>query len=117
MLLFIDSAILVGNAFITSLEKNNLRFISWDKLCEYGDKLYQFYKERGNELGLLFNKSYTNKFLENYKDWFREINLNGQSGVLLLNDVTSKMLRTEFRNQLNVDTIEAFEEIEEKFNF
>ena len=117
MLFFIDSGTLIGNAFIVCLEKSKKRFISWEKLCDYGDAIYKAYKEKGLELNLLFTKYYTSRFLENYKDWFREVNVNGELGIILFDEVSAKMLRNEFRVLLNLDTVKVIEQVEKSFSF
>ena len=117
MLLFIDSGMLIGNAFIASLESCKKRFISWEKICEYGNAIYTEYQKREEELKLLFTRYYTAIFFENYKDWFREINVNGERGIILLDEVSSEMLRNEFRILLSLETVKVLEKIEKNFVF
>lgn len=114
MYYFIDSTMLIGNVFVASLEKTGKRFVPWETISEFGDIVYKIYKKQDQELMLLFTKEYTEKFMDRYKNWFKEEVQNGELGLRLVDSISSINLRSEFRSLLSLETLKVFTVAEEK---
>lgn len=102
---FIGVEILAANALIEALEHENMAFVPYSKLEEYGIKVIKFLEEKYKEKAvILYNENQVGNRILNYSEYFNVTN----EGIEVRESVTADELRKKFRAPLTYEILKAF---------
>ena len=95
----------IANAFIESMKQNGNRFLTYEQINDYGDKVADLIREDSD---VFVNKSNTDSVLMDYSDFFAEQTIDGELGVELKREKSVSNLINQFRGYLPLDVLRAF---------
>ena len=97
---------LVANALI---EDPGEKFISYSKIENYGARVVNFLNEqqKGDAI-LVFSRDRTNRMLQDYSDFFEEINSKNELGIKLRDGINQEKLINTFRGYLTFTLLQAY---------
>lgn len=101
---------IVANAFIEIARIDHRRFITYKALEVYGHTICaQFSKEHKDKHMIQELDRYrTQYFLEEYSEWFKQIETDKGAGIQMNENVTVDMLWDKFRTYLTFDMLKTF---------
>lgn len=99
---------LAANALIAVLAKGNRRFISYDDIRNYGNKVIEILNEKEPKAVLIMSGNNTDALFRNYSDFFEEREYEGKNGIFLREEKEVFDLIREFRGYLSIDVLLAF---------
>lgn len=105
-MMYIEIDDLVGNAFVSYLEKTGKRVLSIYKIEEFGKNIVRDLKSKGTESMLLLSRDMTYSFFYEYADWF--VYVERESLVILKDNISVKQLIKKFSGYLSLEVLLAF---------
>lgn len=100
---------LAANALIECLLKSNdMRFITYRQLEEYGAEVVRFLNRKGDQAVLILSRERTNDMYRNYSDFFEEEYTDNGLGIRLKDGKNCDDLIDKFRGYLAWDVLLAF---------
>lgn len=108
-MMYIEIDDLIGNAFISYLEKTGKRTLALRKINEFGLKVINYLNENGENACLRLSRDLTNSFFYEYSDLFKLVE-NGKEDIIVLvnNDITPNELIHRFSGYLSLPVLLAF---------
>ena len=103
---------LIGNAFLSYFEATGKRFLSFNKILKYGEKIVNDINSSGKHALLFLNKECTDEFFDEYSEWFECRDNEKEIFVVMSDDVTSDMLYNRFTGCLSFEVYKMFRSIE-----
>lgn len=108
-MMYIEIDDLVGNAFISYLEKTGKRILSLKKINMFGTKVINYLNKNGEDACLRLSRDLTNSFFYEYSDLFKLVENEKEYVVVLVNDdITVTDLIHKFSGYLSLPVILAF---------
>lgn len=108
MRFLIEPVDLVANAFIAALKDRGQRFLSFQQIEAYGERVINVLKDSNDTAVLNLSRDKTGEMFEFFSRFFRAETREGCSGVRLVDGVTSGDLIREFRGYLPLNLLLAF---------
>ena len=105
-MMYIEIDDLVGNAFVSYLEKTGKRVLSLYKIENFGNNIVRDLESKGTESMLLLSRDRTHSFFYEYSDWF--VYLERESLVILKNNISVEQLIKKFSGYLSLEVLLAF---------
>lgn len=105
---YIEIKDLAANALIESMRRAEKTFLTYKEIENYGSRVVEILKEKGEKAVLILSRESTNALFRNYSDFFQEKNVNGEMGIELKEEVTLENLINQFRGYLALDVLMAF---------
>lgn len=105
---FIGIEDLAANALIAVLAKKEKRFVSYDDMERYGNKVIEVLGQRGKKAILVLSRESTFVFYRDYSDYFKEAEIDGVKGIFLKESKNVEDLIDAFRGYLALDLLLAF---------
>jgi hypothetical protein len=98
---------LASNALIELLERENRRYVSFEKLHRFGMTIVQILSEKGNGAILTMDLAGRNNLIHDYSDFFEIAERKGKESIILKDEKTAEDLRLRFRAYMGIDTLLA----------
>ncbi|MFR5134429.1 MAG: hypothetical protein ACLTEG_04925 [Acutalibacter sp.] len=108
MRFFIGIEDLAANALIEVLSTKNRRFLTYQEVEAYGNKVVEILNVDEEKAVLILSRNNTNAMFSDYSDFFEEREQEGQRGIYLKENKTAEDLITRFRGYLALDVLLAF---------
>lgn len=105
---YIEIKDLAANALIESMRRTEKTFLTYKEIENYGSRVVEILKEKGEKAVLILSRESTNALFRNYSDFFQEKNVNGEMGIELKEEVTLENLINQFRGYLALNVLMAF---------
>lgn len=105
---YIEIKDLAANALIESMRRMEKTFLTYKEIENYGSRVVEILKEKGEKAVLILSRESTNALFRNYSDFFQEKNVNGEMGIELKEEVTLENLINQFRGYLALNVLMAF---------
>ena len=105
---YIEIKDLAANALIESMRRTEKTFLTYKEIENYGSRVVEILKEKGEKAVLILSRESTNALFRNYSDFFQEKNVNGEMGIELKEEVTLENLINQFRGYLTLNVLMAF---------
>lgn len=100
---------LVSNSFIEIIRRNEKkRFLPYSKIEEYGRKVINILEKKNEKVVLILSRNNTENFLQDYSDFFEEIEMEGEIGILLKTHIKEEDLIRHFRGYWSFCVLQTF---------
>ena len=109
-MMYIEMDDLVGNAFVSYLEKTGKRVLSLYKIEKFGSNIVKNLGAKGTKSMLLLSRDRTNAFFYEYSDWFIYVESDGL--VILKDNISVAQLLKKFSGYLSLEVLLAFRDEE-----
>lgn len=105
-MMYIRTDDLVGNSFVSYLEKTGKRVLSLQKIENFAKSIVIDLRSKGIESTLLLSRDKTYAFFYEYSDWFSYVE---SDGLVILNDnISVEDLIERFSGYLSLEVLLAF---------
>ncbi len=105
-MIYIEIDDLVGNAFVSYLEKTGKRVLPIQKIESFGNNIVSELNNNGISSTLLLSRDKTYAFFYEYSDMFLFIEKDGM--IILKEDISVKDLIQKFSGYLSLKVLRAF---------
>lgn len=99
---------LAANALIELVEKTQKRDVSFKQLNKYGAAIIAKLKSNNTEAVLIFTREGTNAFFHDCSNYFIITEQDEDTIITLKEEVSTKVLRKQFRINLALDLLKVF---------
>lgn len=101
---------IVANAFIEIARIDHRRFITYKALEVYGHAICEQFNKEHKDKHMIqeLDRYRTQYFLEEYSEWFKQIETDKGTGIQMNENITVDMLWDKFRSYLTFDMLKAF---------
>lgn len=107
MCVYIGIEDIAANALIELVEKSNKKEVLFSQLNQYGAEIVNIIGDKQKIILIISNES-TNRFLNNYSEFFELFSNGNEEGIRLKDGVTVDKLWMTFRTYLTLDFLKAF---------
>ena len=105
---FIATEDVVANAFIHRLAQGGSRFLTYDELECYGNRVVNLLNDMDHQTVWFCSRSRTDYILRLYSDFFHEIGIDNKMGIYLNTGVIAEGLIIKFQGCLPLDVLMVF---------
>ena len=98
---------LASNALIELSERENCRYVSFEKLHRFGMTIVQILSKNGDGAILTMDLAERNSLLHDYSDFFEIAEKDGKESIILKDEKNAEDLRLRFRAYMGINTLLA----------
>lgn len=99
---------LTANAFVETLAEKNCRFLTYEEIESYGNRVADVLNRNGDCAKLILSRNNTRVMYNDYPKFFEEKIIDGKGGVYLRETVDADDLIRSFRGYLPLHLLLAF---------
>ena len=99
---------IIGNAFINSLERKEKRILEIKKIDQYAIKVVEQLNANGKKARLNLSREADEDFFHQYSHWFKRIQKDNKTIIVLEDNVTIMELYRKFATSLSIDLLSVF---------
>lgn len=108
MCIYIGIEDLVANALIEVIENSDRHEVRFRDLNDYGARVIQILNREEDRAVLIMSRERTSDFLHDYTQYFELVDIEGEEGIALKEDISVDILWEAFRGCIATEVMLAF---------